>query len=130
MHQERPTSQPSNPRKRHIAARMVWLLLLLLVVFSPLFLTIAPTILLLRGVPAAAILGLGMLEGALAGLAVDIDPAVVTIVPFCDPGRRDLRGTVVGLRWVGLLAVGLLRRIALTFALAGVGELADEVVEE
>lgn len=79
-----------------------------------------------------------MLECTLAGLAIDVDPAIVTLIPFSNPWRWDLRRTVVGLGWICLLAlaVGLLRRVPLTLALtlivalAGVGVLVDEVVEE
>lgn len=102
----------------------------MLVVLAALLLAIAPaSAVLLLWVAASAISWLRVLEGALAILAVDVDPAIVAVIPFGDPWWWDLRRAVVGFC---LLAVGLLRWIALTLALifTGVSELADEVVEE
>ena len=137
MHQQRPTCKPSNASQRHIAPGVIWFWGLLLVVFAALLLSVASSaaILLLRvATSTSAVFGLRVLEGALAGFAVNVHPAVVAVVPFGDPRGWDLRWAVVviGLRRVALLAIGLLLlwRVVLALTLVGVGELADEVVEE
>ena len=115
---------------------MIWFWGLLLVIFAALLLPVASSaaILLLRvATSTSAVFGLRVLEGALAGFAVNVHPAVVAVVPFGDPGGWDLRRAVVGvLGGVALLAVGLLLLLGVVLALTlvRVGELADEVVEE
>ena len=136
MHQQCSTCKPSNACQRHVAPRMVWLWGLLLIVFATLLLPVASSsaILLLWVVASAsAVFGLRVLERALACLAVNVHPAVVAVVPFGDPRGWNLRwAVIVRLRRVALLAVGLLLLwwVVLALTLVGVGELADEVVEE
>lgn len=127
MHQQCPARKPSHAHKCHVTMRVIWLLRLLFVVFASLLLrSIAGAVLLLGVAGAAVVLLLGWLEGSLAGLLVEVDVAVLTAVPFGDPGGWNLRGasrvsTVGGLlRWIFLLAL----------VAFGVGELVDEVVEE
>ena len=116
---------------------MIWFWSLLLVVFTALLLSVASSstaiLLLWVAASALAVFRLRVLEGTLAGFAVDIHPAVVAVVPFGDPWGWNLRRAVVGgLGGVALLAVGLLLLLGVVLALTlvRVGELADEVVEE
>ena len=77
--------------------------------------------------PIAALLR-GELMGALACLSVDVDPAVLVLVPLRDPGRRRLRwaAVVLLLRSILLAAVALRLLVVRT----RVGEFSDHVVEE
>jgi hypothetical protein len=94
----------------------------MVVLFLRLLLAIASTILLLLSVSTSTVALLRVLEGTLAGLAVDVDPSVVTVVPFGDPWGRDLGRAVVV---VGLRGVGLLASTILAFF-----ELVNELFEE
>ena len=115
MHQKRPSSKTSHTHQRHIAAMVVPFLRLFLAIASTILLLLSgstSTILLLLSVSTSTVALLRVVEGTLAGLTVDVDPSVVTVVPFGDPWGRDLGRAVVvvGLGWVSLLAVALLER--------------------
>jgi len=126
MHQQGPANHTCGCAKGNIATGMrLWRRWWLFIVSATLLIASLTSITTTIASSAVSSIRLRILKGALAGLTVDVDPAVRRCVPFGDPRRRDLGRTVGGL----LLLVRPLG-IALSLRLALMGEFVDEVTQE